>query len=116
MTYLVEAHSRLIAKLCAAKPATISMYPTADEYEEQAKHIREAGRLFADYLQSVAIDGKENLSTGTISQGYESYVADGVSELAGEFETAAELMREDEPLGRSAEHSTLNHAQQGIAR
>lgn len=93
MTYLSEAHARFLHGLTENKPVAIPLSPSASDFADQAKHIREAGRLFLDYLQSVATDGRENLSTGTIGRDFESYVQDAVSELAGDFETAAEELR-----------------------
>lgn len=118
MTFISEAHNRLLARLAKAAPVEISMFPTAEELDAQAAHVKDVGSLLIDYLHSLAVDGAHSTSSKTINAHDLSFVSDGMADFAGQFTEAAEQLREDEEAPRSdfAEHSTLNHAQQGIAR
>lgn len=95
MAYLNEAHARLLAGLAKAAPATISIWPTPDEFEEQAKQIKEWNSLWVEFLHSVAIDGKQNATGNTINAEVTGYVTDAMNEFAGQFTETADRLRED---------------------
>ncbi len=53
MTYLTEAHNRLIAGLANAKPAEIPMWPTSEDFDAQAEHVKELQSLLVEYLSAL---------------------------------------------------------------
>lgn len=97
MAYITEAHSRLIAKLCAAKPAHISTFPTAAEFDAQKEHLETVAALFDDYLHAVAIDAASNSHeikpkdfVGAISTALHD------QSLTAQFTDAADCLRHEE--------------------
>lgn len=115
MTYLTQAHNRLLARLAAEAPAEISVVPRASEFEAQAAQIKAWSGLWAEFLHAVATDGASN--TNTITKEVTGYVSDAMSEFAGQFTEAAEALREDETAPRSDfdEHNIRHSAYSGAA-
>lgn len=96
MTYITEAHSRLLAGLVKTTPATIPLFPAADDFNAQAEHITELRGLLVEYLHALAAEGAHNATTNAINSEVTGYVSDALDDFAAQFRQEAESLREDE--------------------
>lgn len=112
MSYLTDAHARLLIALADAKPSEISLSPKADEFEDRRAHIEYVAHVIDDYLHALAIDAADNLSTNRIilTQDFVSPVSTAVGDLTSQFTDAAEHIREGEAEYQS-DAKGWNHAQ-----
>jgi len=114
MSFITEAHSRLLAKLAALNPADMPMYPTSEDFDDRAEHVNNLKSLLVEYLHALATDGKSNATTNSINSEVAGYVSDALSDFAGQFTEEADSLREDEPSRSDfQEHNTHNYAASG---
>ena len=115
MTYLTEAHNRLLAGLAKASPAELPTFPTSQDFEAQSAHIKTVSSLLTEYLFALATDGAHNSTGRAINSEVTGFVGDALSDFAAQFDAEADRLREDEPSPRSdyAEHNTHNFAMSG---
>lgn len=110
MSYLTDAHSRMIADLAALRPARIT--GDADDFREQQEHINAVAAVMDAYFHAVAIDGAQD-SHEINSAEFVTVVSDAVHDtaLTGSFGDAAEAIEAElSPRSDYAEHNTHHHA------
>lgn len=96
MSYLSDAHARLLIALADAKPSEISLSPKAEQFEDRRAHIEYVAGAFDAYLHALAIDAADNLSTNRIilTPDFICPVSTAVSDLTSQFTDAAEYINE----------------------
>jgi hypothetical protein len=115
VTYLEQAHGRLLAFLAREQPAVISTFPTSEEFEAQKAHLETVASLIDGYIHAIAVDAAYNC-TSIKSADFTGVVSTALHDLSltSQFTEAAEALREDEPARSDfKEHNTHSFAMSG---
>ena len=105
MTFISEAHNRLLAGLAKAAPIEIPISPGSDDFDARAEHIKELQGFLVEYLHALAIDGRQNATTNAITSEVAGYVSNALSDFSAQFKEEAESLREGERASALADRA-----------
>lgn len=96
MAYIHEAHLSLIAALTKLRPADLSMYPSASEFDARREYAEAVAAAMDSYFHSLAVDTAFN-GARMKSEAYVSLVSDALTDscFLSDLTDAAEAERED---------------------
>lgn len=105
MSYISEAHARLVARISAEVPVNIPINPDAADFEQQRSHMERIAGFVDDYLHSLAMDAREN-SAMIMPQDFVGVVLNAIHDasLGAQFSEAAAECDEYDAEADEADH------------